>query len=97
MPCAGILVAFTDRAGATARCRHLRPKAGKDQMAQSKTDSSNAGPRPGADKQPLTRRDLLRGAATGMVALAIGSGLKGTQPAKAPNIVFFLEIGRAHV
>ncbi len=68
-------------------------------MAQSKTDLSNADPRPGADKQPLTRRDLLRGAATGIVALAIGSGLKGTQPAKAPNIVFFLadDLGYADV
>jgi arylsulfatase A-like enzyme len=68
-------------------------------MAQSKTDVNKTGSTPGADKQPLTRRDLLRGAATGIVALAIGSGLKGTQPAKTPNIVFFLadDLGYADI
>src|SRR5260370_38950535 len=68
-------------------------------MARSKKGLSKAGPRPGGDKQPLTRRDLIRGAGTGIVALAIGSGLKGAQPAKAPNIVFFLadDLGYADV
>ena len=68
-------------------------------MARSKKGLSKAGPMPGAAKQPLTRRDLIRGAATGIVALAIGSGLKGTQPAKVPNIVFFLadDLGYADV
>src|SRR5258708_14813563 len=68
-------------------------------MARSKKGLSKAGSMPGAAKQPLTRRYLIRGAATGIVALAIGSGLKGTKPAKVPNIVFFLadDLGYADV
>ena len=42
-------------------------------------------------KHPITRRDLLRGAAGGMAALAIGLDSKETQlSANAPNIVFIL-------
>ena len=46
---------------------------------------------PLGDKRPITRRDLLRGAAGGMAALAIGLDSKETQlSANAPNIVFIL-------
>ncbi len=37
---------------------------------------------------PITRRDLLRGAATGMAALTLGRNLKGAQ--RPPNILFIL-------
>jgi arylsulfatase A-like enzyme len=44
-----------------------------------------------ADKHPITRRDILRGAATGMIALAIRVGARAAKPpAKPPNIVFIL-------
>jgi hypothetical protein len=44
-----------------------------------------------ADKHPITRRDLLRGAATGIAALAIRGDLKAAQlPSRPPNIVFVL-------
>src|SRR6478672_10099843 len=43
-----------------------------------------------ADRHPMTRRDLLRGAATGMVTLAMGFPIKVNPSPKPPNIVFIL-------
>jgi arylsulfatase A-like enzyme len=55
---------------------------------------------PFAYDHPITRRDLLRGALTGMIALALGTKVRGGRTAGGPpNIVFILadDLGYADV